>query len=96
MEQLKLDNSKNLERYKNATLRCFYNFWKNNQGANFGYLSEDVRNAELARCTAQLAEEEARARIPASPSIAGAEEEGVVEDATNQNADKDPSAPNAS
>ncbi|XP_062115409.1 uncharacterized protein LOC133829666 [Humulus lupulus] len=96
VKQLELDNSKNLEKYKRTTLRCFYNFWKHNQGADFSYLSEEVRAAELARCTAQLAEEEARLRIPASPSIVGVEEEEVVEDATNQDAAQDPPAPNAS
>ncbi|XP_062120345.1 uncharacterized protein LOC133834683 [Humulus lupulus] len=30
VKQLELDNSKNLERYKKTTLRCFYNFWKHN------------------------------------------------------------------
>ena len=50
----------------------------------------------MARCTAQLAEEEARLRIPTSPSIVGVEEEEVIEDATNQDAAQDPPAPNAS
>ncbi|XP_062076129.1 uncharacterized protein LOC133780351 [Humulus lupulus] len=96
VEQLNLTNAKDLERYKNVTLWCFYDFWKHNRGANFDYLPEDARNDELARCTARLAKEEERARIPVSPSIAGAEEGGVVEDTTNQNVDKDPPAPNAS
>ena len=52
VEQLKLTNAKDLERYKNATLRCFYDFWKHNQSANFNYLPEDAKKAELARCTA--------------------------------------------
>ena len=38
VKQLELDNSKNLEKYKRTTLRCFYNFWKHNQGADFSYL----------------------------------------------------------
>ncbi|XP_062079607.1 uncharacterized protein LOC133784135 [Humulus lupulus] len=51
VEQLKLTNAKDLERYKKATLRCFYDFWKHNRGANFNYLPEDARNVELACCT---------------------------------------------
>ncbi|XP_062098184.1 uncharacterized protein LOC133804052 [Humulus lupulus] len=49
VKQLEADNSKNLERYKKTTLRCFYNFWKHNQGADFSYLSEEIRAVELAR-----------------------------------------------
>ncbi|XP_062093687.1 uncharacterized protein LOC133799701 [Humulus lupulus] len=41
---------------------------KHNQGANFDYLPENARDAEIARCAAQLAEEE-RSRVPASPEI---------------------------
>ncbi|XP_062079657.1 uncharacterized protein LOC133784238 [Humulus lupulus] len=96
VKQLELDNSKNLEKYKRTTLRCFYNFWKHNQGADFSYLSEEVRTAELARCAAQLAEEEARAATPATPSVAGLEEKDDVEDVTNQDAAQDPPAPNTS
>ncbi|XP_062109429.1 uncharacterized protein LOC133820374 [Humulus lupulus] len=53
VEQLKLTNAKDLERYKNATLRCFYDFQKHNQSADFSYLLEDARKVELARCTAR-------------------------------------------
>ena len=98
MEQLKLTNAKDLERYKNATLRCFYDFWKHNQGADFSYLPEDARNAELARCTARLAAEEERARVPASPNIqpaAGAEGGEATGDIVDQSANQDPPAPNA-
>ena len=95
VKQLELDNSKNLEKYKRTTLRCFYNFWKHNQGADFSYLSEEVRTAELARCAAQLAEEEARAATPATPSVVGLEEE-TIEEATDQDAAQDPPAPHAS
>ena len=73
-----------------------YDFWKHNQGANFDYLPENVRDAELARCASQLAEEE-RSRVPASPEISlaarmdGADNEvvGVVD----QNLPQDPLAP---
>ncbi|XP_062093746.1 uncharacterized protein LOC133799763 [Humulus lupulus] len=68
IEELEKANASNLERYNNATLRCFYDLWKHNQGANFNYLPENARNAELASCAARLEEEE-RARIPASPEI---------------------------
>ena len=96
IEELEKANAKNLERYKSATLRCFYDFWKHNQGANFDYLPENARDAELARCAAQLAEEE-RSRVPASPEISlaagmdGADNEaaGVVD----QNLPQDPPAP---
>ena len=97
MEQLKLTNAKDLERYKNATLRCFYDFWKHNQGADFSYLPDDARNAELARCTARLAAKE-RARVPTSPSIqpaAGVEGGEAAGDVVNQNAPQDPPAPQA-
>ncbi|XP_062119414.1 uncharacterized protein LOC133833180 [Humulus lupulus] len=90
VEQLKLTNAKDLEKYKNETLRFFYDFWKHNRSANFNYLPEDARNAELACCTARLAAEEERARVLASLSIqpaASAGEGGVVEDAANQNAE---------
>ncbi|XP_062115079.1 uncharacterized protein LOC133829258 [Humulus lupulus] len=95
VQQSELDNSKNLEKYKRRTLRCFYNFWKHNQGADFSYLSEEVRVAELARCAAQLAEEEARAAIPATPSVVGLDEE-TIEEETDQVVAQDPPAPHAS
>ena len=83
IEELEKANASNLERYKNATLRCFYDFWKHNQGANFNYLPENARNAELARCAARLVEEE-RARIPASPEISLATGiDGADNDATD-------------
>ena len=70
---------------KNATLRCFDDFWKHNQGANFDYLPENAREAELARYAAQLAEEE-RSRVPASPEISLATEmEGADKEAVDQN-----------
>ncbi|XP_062118897.1 uncharacterized protein LOC133832592 [Humulus lupulus] len=97
VEQLKLTNAKDMGRYKNATLRCFYDFWKHNQSADFSYLPEDARKAELARCTARLAAKE-RARVPASPSIQpAAEVEGgeAGEDVVDQNAPTDPLAPQA-
>ena len=95
VKQLELDNSKNLEKYKRTTLRCFYNFWKHNQGADFSYLSEEVRVAELARCAAQLAEEEARAATPATPSVVGLDEE-TIEEETDQVVAQDPPVPHAS
>ncbi|XP_062075547.1 uncharacterized protein LOC133779624 [Humulus lupulus] len=51
-------------------------------GANFDYLPENARDAELAHCATQLAEEE-RSRVPASPEISlatgmdGADNEAV-------------------
>ncbi|XP_062099184.1 uncharacterized protein LOC133805099 [Humulus lupulus] len=97
VEQLKLTNAKDLERYKNATLRCFYDFWKHNRGVDFSYLPDDARNAELARCTARLAAEE-RARVLASLSIqpaAGVEGGEATGDVVDQSAEQDPPAPNA-
>ncbi|XP_062103673.1 uncharacterized protein LOC133814770 [Humulus lupulus] len=95
IEEVEKANTGNLERYKSATLRHFYDFWKHNQGANFNYLPENARDAELVRCAAQLAEEE-RSRVPASPEISlaagmdGADNEvaGVVD----QNLPHDPPA----
>ncbi|XP_062083356.1 uncharacterized protein LOC133789560 [Humulus lupulus] len=68
IEELEKANASNLERYRNATVKCFYDFWKHNQDANFSYLPERTRHAKIAHCAAHLAEEE-RARIPASPEI---------------------------
>ncbi|XP_062109602.1 uncharacterized protein LOC133821135 [Humulus lupulus] len=96
IEELEKANASNLERYKNATLRCFYDFLKQNQGATFEYLPENARDAELARCAARLAEEE-RARIPTSPEISlatgidGAENEAA--DVVYQGPPQDPLAP---
>ena len=95
VEDLEKTNAANLERYKNATLRCFYDFWKHNQGANFDYLPENAREVELARCAAQLAEEE-RSRVPASPEISlAAGMEGANNEAVDQNLPQDPPAPQA-
>ncbi|XP_062094195.1 uncharacterized protein LOC133800257 [Humulus lupulus] len=80
INELKKTNASNLERYKGATSKCFYDFWKHNQGANFSYLSECMRQTKIARCAARL-EEEKRAKTPASPEISlatgveGAEDE---------------------
>ncbi|XP_062086025.1 uncharacterized protein LOC133792119 [Humulus lupulus] len=68
IEELEKANANNLERYRNTTSKCFYDFWKHNQGVEFNYLPERARQAEIARCTARLAKEE-RARVPASPEI---------------------------
>ncbi|XP_062080474.1 uncharacterized protein LOC133785240 [Humulus lupulus] len=68
IKDLKKTNASNLERYKGATSKCFYDFWKHNQGANFNYLFERMRQIEIARCVACLEEEE-RAKTPASPEI---------------------------
>ncbi|XP_062080712.1 uncharacterized protein LOC133785499 [Humulus lupulus] len=95
IEELEKANADNLERYKNATLQCFFDFWRHNQGANFDYLPENARDAELARCAALLVEEE-RSRVLASPEISlaagmdGADNEagGVVD----QNLPQDPPA----
>ncbi|XP_062100976.1 uncharacterized protein LOC133806895 [Humulus lupulus] len=67
---------------------------KHNQSANFGYLPEDARKAELACCAARLAAEE-RARVPASPEISlatGMDGGEAAEDTVNQNAPQDPPA----
>ncbi|XP_062089322.1 uncharacterized protein LOC133795878 [Humulus lupulus] len=89
IEELKKANASNLERYKNATLRCFYDFSKHNQSANFNYLPENARNAELARCAARLVEEE-RARIPASSGMDRADNEDA--NVINQGPPQDPLA----
>ncbi|XP_062089443.1 uncharacterized protein LOC133795976 [Humulus lupulus] len=68
IKDLEKANARNLERYKGTTSKCFYDFWKHNQGANFSYLSERMRQTEIARCIARLEEEE-RAKTPASPEI---------------------------
>ncbi|XP_062089318.1 uncharacterized protein LOC133795874 [Humulus lupulus] len=68
INNLEKANTSNLERNKGATSKCFYDFWKHNQGANFSYLPERMRQTEIARCVARLAEEE-REKIPASPEI---------------------------
>ena len=93
--ELEKTNASNLERYKGATSKCFYDFWKHNQGANFDYLPENAREAELARCAAQLAEEEGL-RVPASPEISlAARMEGADTEAVDQNPPQDPPAPQA-
>ncbi|XP_062119429.1 uncharacterized protein LOC133833527 [Humulus lupulus] len=80
IKELEETNASNLERYKGATFKCFYVFWKHNREVDFNYLSERMRQSELNRCLVRLEEEE-RAKIPASPeislatSIDGAEEE---------------------
>ncbi|XP_062074872.1 uncharacterized protein LOC133778870 [Humulus lupulus] len=68
INELEKTNANNLERYKGATSKCFYDFWKHNQGAKFSYLSECMRQIEIARCVARLKEEE-RAKTPTSPEI---------------------------
>ena len=35
IEKLEQANASNLERYKNTTVKCFYDFWKHNQEADF-------------------------------------------------------------
>ncbi|XP_062114022.1 uncharacterized protein LOC133825039 [Humulus lupulus] len=68
IKELKETNANNLEKYKGATFKCFYMFWKNNRGENFSYLPDCMRQFELNRCLACL-EEEDRAKVPASPKI---------------------------
>ncbi|XP_062080768.1 uncharacterized protein LOC133785562 [Humulus lupulus] len=63
---LEEQNARNLEDYEGATFECFYLFWKNNTTANFSYLPDHIREAELARCIARLEEE----TIKRSPEIA--------------------------
>ncbi|XP_062113945.1 uncharacterized protein LOC133824949 [Humulus lupulus] len=59
-------NASDLERFKGATFNYFYMFWKNNLKANFDYLPECMKQAELAKCIARLEEE---AKVQASPEI---------------------------
>ncbi|XP_062118961.1 uncharacterized protein LOC133832665 [Humulus lupulus] len=66
IKELEETNAKNLERYKGATFKCFYMFWKHNRGAEFSYLSERMRHSEINKCLARLEEEE-RAKVPTSP-----------------------------
>ncbi|XP_062074977.1 uncharacterized protein LOC133778984 [Humulus lupulus] len=68
IKELEETNASNLERYKGATFKCLYMFWKNNRGADFSYLSERMRQSEINRCLARLEEEE-RTKVPASPEI---------------------------
>ncbi|XP_062075288.1 uncharacterized protein LOC133779330 [Humulus lupulus] len=68
INKLEKTNASNLERYKGAMSKCFYDFWKDNQGADFSYLSERMRKTEIAQCVARLEEEE-RAKTPALPEI---------------------------
>ncbi|XP_062089123.1 uncharacterized protein LOC133795681 [Humulus lupulus] len=68
VQQLKEAGAKNLERYKEATHLCFYEFWKHNREANFSYLSERLRTTLMAQCAIRL-EEEGKAEVPASPEI---------------------------
>ena len=79
----------------NATVKCFYDFWKHNQEANFSYLPERTRHSEIARCVARLAKEE-RAKIPALPEISLATGvEGAGNEATtvvDQDTPQDPPA----
>ncbi|XP_062114437.1 uncharacterized protein LOC133825524 [Humulus lupulus] len=95
INELEKTNASNLERYKGATSKCFYDFWKHNQEANFNYLSERMRQTEIARCAACL-EEEKRVKTPASPEISlatgveGAEDE--AEAAVDQEHPQDPPA----
>ncbi|XP_062086298.1 uncharacterized protein LOC133792410 [Humulus lupulus] len=91
--ELEKTNASNLERYKGATSKCFYDFWKHNQGADFSYLSERMRQTEIAQCVAHL-EEEQRAKTTASPEISlatgveGAEDEAKA--AVDQEHPQDP------
>ncbi|XP_062118962.1 actin cytoskeleton-regulatory complex protein PAN1-like [Humulus lupulus] len=95
IKDLEKANANNLERYKGATSKCFYDFWKHNQGANFSYLPERMRQTEIAQCVARLAEEE-KVKIPASPEISLATGiEGVdneAEAAVDQENPQDPLA----
>ncbi|XP_062075914.1 uncharacterized protein LOC133780050 [Humulus lupulus] len=68
VKELEETNASNLEKYKGATFKCFYMFWKNNRGVDFNYLLDRMRQFELNRCLALLEEEE-RGKVPASPEI---------------------------
>ncbi|XP_062080947.1 uncharacterized protein LOC133785727 [Humulus lupulus] len=71
-------NARNLEKYEGATFQCFYMFWKSNPKADFTYLPDPIREAELVKCVARLEEEE---RAQGSPEISLATGiEGVNED----------------
>ncbi|XP_062112714.1 actin cytoskeleton-regulatory complex protein PAN1-like [Humulus lupulus] len=50
---LEEENACNLEDYEGAAFECFYLFWKNNPNANFSYLPDHIREAELARCVSR-------------------------------------------
>ncbi|XP_062114931.1 uncharacterized protein LOC133828881 [Humulus lupulus] len=70
-------NARNLEEYEGAVFECFYMFWKCNPNADFSYLPDHIREAELARCVARLEEE----KTQGSPEISLATGvEGVQED----------------
>ncbi|XP_062103864.1 uncharacterized protein LOC133814981 [Humulus lupulus] len=94
VKELEETNASNLDRYKGATFRCFYTFWKHNREVDFSYLSERMRQTEINRCLARLEEEE-RASVPASPEIYLATGiDGVDEEigaSVNQQTPQDPS-----
>ncbi|XP_062114440.1 uncharacterized protein LOC133825527 [Humulus lupulus] len=95
VKELEETNASNLERYKGATFKCFYMFWKHNRKADFSYLSERMRHSKISRCLALLEEEE-RAKVPASPEISlatgidGVEEE--IGASVDQKTPQDPPA----
>ncbi|XP_062080404.1 uncharacterized protein LOC133785164 [Humulus lupulus] len=68
IKELEETNVSNLERYKGATFKCFYSFWKHNRKVDFNYLSERMRQSEINKCLARLEKEE-RAKVPASLEI---------------------------
>ncbi|XP_062103586.1 uncharacterized protein LOC133814671 [Humulus lupulus] len=86
-------NTKDLERFKGATFKCFYMFWKNNREANFDYLPKHMRQFELTRCLARLEEEEKAQESPEISLATGID--GVDEEAgasIDQQIPQDPSA----
>ncbi|XP_062080941.1 uncharacterized protein LOC133785742 [Humulus lupulus] len=95
INDLEKANTSNLERYKGTTSKCFHDFWKHNQGADFSYLSQCMRQTEIARCVALLEEEEG-VKTPASHEISLATGiEGIeneVEAAVDQENPQDPPA----
>ena len=95
VQELEEAGAKELEKYKEATHLCFYEFWKHNWEANFSYLSERLRRTLMTQCTIRLEKEE-KAEVPASPEISlargidGAGNEAGA--AVDQDAPQDPPA----
>ena len=72
VQELKEEGAKNLKKYKEATLLCFYDFWKHNREANINYLSERLQRTLMAQCATRLkAEERTKAKTPAADAAAG-------------------------
>ncbi|XP_062113056.1 uncharacterized protein LOC133824203 [Humulus lupulus] len=79
VKELEETNVSILGRYKGATFKCFYIFWKHNYGADFNYLSGCMRQSKINRCPTHLEKEE-RAKVPASPKISLAVNQQIPQD----------------